>query len=59
MFEKKQNVINSQDMSKLKAVVIDRKTRIYVPLDVDPEVARARYWSHREVKKTEMVEPKP
>jgi len=45
-------------MSKLKAVVIDRKTRIYVPFDVDPDEARARYWSHREVKKAELVESK-
>jgi hypothetical protein len=50
MFEKKQNNIVVPDMSKLKAVVIDNRTRIYVPLDVDPEKARARYWSHREVK---------
>jgi len=50
MFEKKQSSFNSPDMSKLKAVVINEKTRIYVPLDVDPEIARARYWSHREIK---------
>jgi len=37
-------------MSKLKAVMIDRRTMIYVPIDVDPETARARYWSHREIK---------
>lgn len=50
MFEKKQNNHHEPDMSKLKAVVIDRKTRIYVPLDADPEEARARYWSNREIK---------
>ncbi|NLU37788.1 MAG: hypothetical protein GXX78_02750 [Bacteroidales bacterium] len=50
MIEKKQNHISSPDMSKLKVVVIDARTRIYVPLDEDPEVARARYWSHRDVK---------
>lgn len=50
MYEKKQNNIVVPDMSKLKAVVIDRKTIIYVPLDVDPETARARYWSRRDVK---------
>ena len=50
MFEKNQINLNSSDMSKMKAVVIDSKTRIYVALDVDPEKARARYWSNREVK---------
>jgi len=47
MMEKKQNNLDAPDMSKLKAVVIDEKTRIYVPLDMDPEKARERYWSHR------------
>ena len=47
MYDKKQNNPTSPDISKLRAVVIDKKTRIYVPLDVDPEKARARYWSHR------------
>lgn len=47
MFEKKQNDLTSPDISKLKAVVIDVKTTIYVQLDVDPEVARTRYWSRR------------
>ncbi|MEL7588988.1 MAG: hypothetical protein AAGU19_19920 [Prolixibacteraceae bacterium] len=50
MFEKKQNNFSTPDMSQLKAVVIDKRTRIYVPFDVDPEVACARYWSHREAK---------
>jgi|APHig6443717817_1056837.scaffolds.fasta_scaffold567361_1 hypothetical protein len=50
MFEKKQSNFSTPDMSQLKAVVIDKRTRIYVPIDVDPEAARARYWSHRDVK---------
>jgi hypothetical protein len=58
MFDKKQDSHYTPDMSKLKAVVIDKKTRIYVPLDVDPEKARARYWSHREVKNPGLVETK-
>jgi hypothetical protein len=52
MFEKKQSHnFKSPDMSNLKAVVIDRKTVIYVPIDDDPEEARARYWTKREMKK--------
>lgn len=50
MFEKKQPAPSAPDMSKLKAVMIDRRTMIYVALDVDPETARARYWSHRGIK---------
>ena len=55
MFDRKQNTFNSPDMSKLKAVVIDNRTRIYVPLDADPEKARARYWSYREAKNPGMI----
>ena len=47
MFEKKQIDLTSPDISKLKVVVIDAKTRIYVQMDVDPEEARTKYWSHR------------
>lgn len=36
MFEKKQNNHHEPDMSELKAVVIDRKSSIYEPLDADP-----------------------
>jgi hypothetical protein len=55
MYEKKHDHITKPDMSKLKAVVIDARTKIYVPFDVDPEVARARYWSHRDVKSKELA----
>jgi hypothetical protein len=50
MYEKKQNNHTAPDMSKMKPVVIDHKTRIYIPLDADPEEARARYWSNRQAK---------
>jgi hypothetical protein len=58
MFEKKQPLPIAPDMSKLKAVMIDRRTMIYVPIDVDPEAARARYWSHREIKNPGTFAPK-
>jgi hypothetical protein len=51
MADKKQSHNNSPDMSKLKSVIIDRRTRIYVPLDMDPEEARDRYWLNRGVER--------
>jgi len=45
MYEKKPNIIKSPDLSKLKEVIIDHRTRIYIPLDADVEEARERYLS--------------
>jgi hypothetical protein len=43
MFDKKTNSVVYPDQSKLKAVVIDRKTTIFVDKDQDPDEARRRY----------------
>ncbi len=43
MFDKKTNNVVYPDQSKLKAVVIDRKTTIFVDKDEDPDEARRRY----------------
>jgi len=40
---KKQFVFKSPDLSKLQEVVIDLRTRIYIPLGADPEEAKVRY----------------
>jgi hypothetical protein len=45
MYEKKQHNVKSPDIKAMKAVVIDSRTRIYIPLDADPEEARNRYLS--------------
>lgn len=47
MFTNKQNTVHTPDMGKLKPVMIDRRTQIFVPIDMDPETARERYWSNR------------
>jgi hypothetical protein len=39
----KTNVFKSPDLSKLKAVIIDHRTTIYIAQDADIEEARARY----------------
>jgi hypothetical protein len=43
MFEKKPNIIKSPDLSKLKEVVIDHRTKIYIAQDADIEKAIERY----------------
>ena len=43
MFDKKSNTITSPDHNKLQAVVIDRKTTIFIQMDKDPDEARRRY----------------
>jgi hypothetical protein len=43
MYEKKQNIFKSPDLSKLKEVIIDYRTKIYIALDADVEEARKRY----------------
>ena len=43
MSEKKHNHCQSPDLNKLQGVVIDFKTKIYIPIGADPDKARIRY----------------
>jgi hypothetical protein len=43
MYEKKSNNFHSPDLSKLKEVIIDHKTKIYIALGADIEEAKNRY----------------
>lgn len=45
MFEKKPNIIKSPDLSKLKEVIIDHRTKIYIDPEADIDEARNRYLS--------------
>ncbi len=45
MSEKKSSNIESPNLNKLQAVVIDSKTTIYIAQDADAEEARLRYLS--------------
>jgi len=45
MIEKKPVVFKSPDLSKLKEVVINHRTRIYIAQDANIEEARNRYRS--------------
>ena len=51
MLEKKPIVYKSPDLSKLKEVVIDHRTRIYIALNADVEEARSRYLSLVQMRK--------
>jgi len=52
MFEKKQAIVKSPDLSKLKEVIIDHRTRIYIAPDADIEEARNRYLSRNTTRRT-------
>lgn len=43
MFEKKGVVIKSPDLSKLREVIIDHRTKIYIAPGADIDEARNRY----------------
>lgn len=43
MSEKKQVIIKSPDLSKLKEVIIDHRTKIYIAHDADAEEAKNKY----------------
>ena len=44
MFEKKPNVFKSPDLSKLKEVIIDHRTKIYIAPEADIQEAKNRYF---------------
>jgi hypothetical protein len=51
MIEKKQTNFKSPDLNQLQLVVIDSRTKIYIPIGADPEEARVRYLTRGNPKK--------
>lgn len=52
MIDKKHSSnFTSPDLSKLQEVVIDFRTKIYIPIGADPEEAKNRYWANIKNKK--------
>jgi hypothetical protein len=43
MHEIKRDQFKSPDVTKLKPVVIDRNTTLYIPMEDDPEEARKKF----------------
>ncbi len=41
--KKKLNIFQSPDLNKLQGVIVDFKTRIYIPIGADPDKAKKRY----------------
>jgi hypothetical protein len=52
MFEKKPLVFKSPDLSKLKEVIIDHRTKIYIDPGADIEEAKNRYLSRITTRRT-------
>jgi len=52
MFKTQANLIKSPDISKLKEVIIDHRTKIYIAPGADAEEARIRYLSRNSVRRT-------
>jgi hypothetical protein len=51
MPEKKPLIIKSPDLSKLKEVIIDHRTKIYIAQGADAEEAKSRYLSRNAARK--------
>ncbi|MDX2414424.1 MAG: hypothetical protein QNK33_04475 [Bacteroidales bacterium] len=49
--DKKQHNFVSPDLSKQQEVIIDFRTKIYIPLDADPEEARKRFKANLSARK--------
>jgi hypothetical protein len=50
MQERKQNNFKTPDITKMQEVVINHRTKIYIPLGADVEEARSRYWARQDTK---------
>jgi hypothetical protein len=58
MQDRKQAVFKTPDITKMQEVIINPRTRIYIPIGADPEEARSRYWAKQEAKGKPMFAPK-
>ncbi|MCK5028376.1 MAG: hypothetical protein KAR57_01990 [Bacteroidales bacterium] len=43
MAEKKHHNFQSPDLNKMQAVIVDFKTKIFIPIGADPEKAKIRF----------------
>ncbi len=51
MREKKITIAKSPDLNELQAVLIDERTKIFIPRGADPEKARKRFLMRMAAKK--------
>jgi hypothetical protein len=60
MQEKKRIIFKSPDITKMQEVIINYKTKIYIPIGGDPEEARSRHLNRGELRgKSIFVRKKP
>jgi len=52
MLEKKNVIFKTPDLSKLREVIIDHRTKIYIAFDADIEEAKSRYLYRVATKRT-------
>lgn len=50
MQERKQIVFKTPDITKMQEVVINYRTKLYIAIDADPELARSKYWARQDAK---------
>jgi hypothetical protein len=50
MQEKKTIVFKTPDITRMQEVIINPRTKIYIAVGADPEVARSRYWARQDAK---------
>lgn len=53
--QKKHNNFKSPDIAKMQVIVIDNRTKIYIPQGADPAEARSRYLARLEAKNKVVV----
>jgi hypothetical protein len=58
MYEKKQIIFKTPDLSKMQEVVINHRTKIYIAIGADPEEARSRYEARQATKDKPMFAPR-
>jgi putative ubiquitin-RnfH superfamily antitoxin RatB of RatAB toxin-antitoxin module len=58
MQEKKQIVFKTPDITKMQEVVINHRTKIYIPVGADPDEARSRYQARQDTKGKVLLSPK-
>jgi hypothetical protein len=58
MQEKKTTVFKTPDVTKMQEVIINSRTKLYIPVGADPEEARSRYLDRQEAKGKALVSAK-
>lgn len=58
MLERKPTIQKTPDITKMQEVIINHRTKIYIPIGADPEEARSRYQARQDEKGRALIAPK-